>query len=107
MTVSDAAATSCWSCASLIDAGDFNRGDSCAKCGRDSRVCKNCKHYDPRAYNECHETSADRVVEKERANFCDYFSRRVGPATGTSAEPTAAEKAKAAAEALFKNLGKK
>jgi len=38
------------------------------------RVCYNCKNYDTKAYNECREVQADRVVDKAKANFCDYFS---------------------------------
>ncbi len=55
------------------------RGDSCFNCRSDVRVCKNCKHYDPKAYNECREPMADRIVEKEKSNFCDYFVAREGP----------------------------
>jgi len=32
-----------------------------------------CKFYDPKSYNECKEFQADRVADKEKANFCDYF----------------------------------
>lgn len=34
----------------------------------------NCRHYDKNSYNECHEPNAERVLEKEKGNFCDYFS---------------------------------
>jgi hypothetical protein len=34
----------------------------------------NCAHYDPEAYNECRESGAERVLDKERANRCDWFS---------------------------------
>jgi hypothetical protein len=35
-------------------------------------------------YNECREPSAERVVDKEKANFCDYFEfHRV---SGTASE---------------------
>lgn len=37
------------------------------------RCCKMCQFYDPKAYNECREPNADRVVDKEKANFCDYY----------------------------------
>lgn len=33
-----------------------------------------CIYYDPKSYNECRESSADRVLDKEKDNFCDYFS---------------------------------
>lgn len=36
-------------------------------------VCFNCKFYDKGSYNECREPQAERVVEKSKANFCDYF----------------------------------
>jgi hypothetical protein len=39
----------------------------------DVRVCKNCAHYDINSYNECHEPQAERVVDKEKGTFCDYF----------------------------------
>lgn len=43
-------------------------------------VCRNCAHHDTSAYNECREPQADRVLEKERSNFCDYFTPRSGQA---------------------------
>ncbi len=49
------------------------RRDSCPSCMADIRCCKMCVFYDPKAYNECRENSADRVQDKEKANFCDYF----------------------------------
>ncbi len=79
---------------------DNNLGfrEECLKCRTDLHVCKNCEFYDPKAYNECRETSADVVREKDRANYCEYFSPRQ---TGSSADDAKA-KMKAAAEALFK-----
>lgn len=93
---------SCVFCGNLLSANEFGRQDSCVKCGRDTRICKNCKHYDRNAHNECRENQADRVVEKERANFCDYFSPAMGRnAAGTLGNDPRAQ-ARAAAEALFK-----
>ena len=48
--------------------------DSCESCESDLHVCRNCAHHDPSAYNECRETNAERVSERERANLCDYFA---------------------------------
>ncbi len=70
----------------------------CSQCGEDLHCCKNCRFYDPSAYNECRETSADVVREKERANFCDYFEAKEGE--GKKSDPSA--DLKKAAEALFK-----
>lgn len=71
--------------------------EECFHCKWDLHVCKNCNFYDVKAYNECRETSADVVRDKEKFNFCDFFqpSGR-GPAQDEKA------KLKAAADALFK-----
>lgn len=78
------------------------RREECPSCRQDVHVCKNCVHYDPKSYNECRETSADVVKEKDRANFCDYFELFQGQRSG------GANKAdlKAKADALF-NFGPK
>jgi len=91
----------CWSCGKEIELNQFHRQDSCLSCGRDTHVCKNCDHYDRAYNNECRESSADRVVEKERSNFCDYFrpSNRAGGSAKSQAD------LKAAADALFKKKG--
>ena len=49
------------------------RKDVCPSCGSDLRCCLNCGFHAPGTYNECKEPQAERVVEKERSNFCDYF----------------------------------
>ena len=72
--------------------------DECDSCRSDLHVCKNCEFYDPKAYNECRENSADVVREKERSNFCDFFNPRN---SGSLVEDKAAQ-LRAAAEALFK-----
>jgi hypothetical protein len=56
----------------------IGRLDDCPSCDADMHVCKNCQFYDPNSYNECRERSADPVLEKERSNFCDYFSINSG-----------------------------
>jgi hypothetical protein len=89
----------CYRCGKETGFKDFvGRGDSCPHCRFDARVCKNCEHYDAKAYNECHEPSADRVVDKEKANFCDFFKMTGRKQGGVAAKLDL----KAAAEALFK-----
>lgn len=88
----------CFSChteMSFID--KVSRRDECPSCGADVRVCKNCRFYDPKVYNECRETSAEVVREKERSNLCDYFQHG-----GAMQEKNSRENLFAAAEALFK-----
>ena len=80
---------------------EFGRQDTCPGCGSSTHSCLNCRNYDTSRYNECTEPVADRVVDKEKFNFCDYFkpSQRAPGATGA---PSAREQALKAAEALFK-----
>jgi hypothetical protein len=89
----------CWNCGAPLTVLDYGRADTCRKCGRDTKVCKGCQHYDPSAHNECRENQADRVVEKERSNFCDYF--RPGSGKGANASESR-DAMKSAADALFK-----
>lgn len=74
--------------------------DECEKCGQDLHVCKQCQHYDPSSYNECKETSADRILEKEKANYCDFYL--VKTETGKASQNKSKSDLLAQAEALFK-----
>lgn len=67
---------------------------TCDRCRADVHVCRNCKFYDPKAYNECHEPQAERVVEKDRRNRCDFFVLAIGPlgSSNVDAEKAAAKK---------------
>ena len=53
--------------------GMVGRRETCPHCGADLRVCLNCSFYSPGAYNDCREPQAERVVDKRRSNFCDFF----------------------------------
>ena len=75
------------------------RKDACPFCGSDLRCCLNCGHQAPGTYNDCRETQAERVLEKERSNFCDYFAFR-DDASGSSDRDVSSAKAKLAS--LFK-----
>jgi hypothetical protein len=80
----------CYSCGTELDlkVGDrAARSDSCPSCRRDVRCCYNCRFYDSTSYNECGEPQADRVVDKDKSNFCDYFAlsgRGAGSGSGTA-----------------------
>jgi hypothetical protein len=89
----------CWNCAKEIAVNNFHRQDTCEHCGRSTHACKNCEHYDTAYNNLCRESSADRVVEKESSNFCDFFKPSTrGPGAGSKS----ANDMKTAADALFK-----
>lgn len=92
-------AVNCWNCGVPVGSNNLGRQDSCSKCGKDTRVCKNCKHYDRASNNECREEQAGRQVDKEKGNFCEWFQAREG---GTGLGGPSKADLKSAADALFK-----
>ena len=91
----------CQNCGKEIDVKfGVGRRDTCPGCGWDIRVCRNCKFYDPTFANGCREPQAERVLDKDRSNFCDYFAAENNPDTQPrSRKDDAREKL----DALFKN----
>ncbi len=51
----------------------IGRHEECPSCKRSLRCCRMCSFYDRHAYNECREPNAERVIDKDGANFCSYF----------------------------------
>ncbi len=76
--------------------------DACDRCGADLHVCRNCRHHDPSAYNECREPRAERVGDRERANRCDEFAPAEGAAAHSSDGSDGRADARSALDALFK-----
>ena len=77
------------------------RTDTCSKCDSDLHACKNCQFYDRQYHNECRETQAEWVSDKERANYCDYFVPSTRAAGTTAKSPT--DQVKSAFDGLFKD----
>ena len=90
----------CWKCgASLPDIPrPLSRYQPCRKCGADLYVCRMCTHHDPRWQNACREERAEPPLNKETANFCDWFSPRAEAFQGGDDK---AQAARGALEALF------
>ncbi len=90
----------CWRCGASIDAGElrYRRLQQC-ECGAELHVCRMCRHFAPRLPGGCSEDRAEEVMDKERANFCDYFT----PAPGAYKAPDDASKqrARSALDHLF------
>ena len=95
------AVVNCYHCDAVLAPTELGRQDTCSKCGRDTRVCRNCRHYDTSASNYCREEQAPRQVEKEKGNFCEWFQPREGSVSGAGKAPTK-DDLKAAAANLFK-----
>lgn len=95
----------CWNCGTTLKLSiprKVLRSEFCTQCENDSHVCKNCRFYDLSYYNDCIETQAEWVKDKEKANYCDYFE----PSTRieTRAEiKSSLEKTKTAFDQLFKD----
>ncbi len=53
--------------------GKIVRSSMCPSCGAYLHSCVNCKFYSPGKHNDCSESQAELVVDKEGANFCDFF----------------------------------
>lgn len=66
----------CYKCHSILIFDEkikISRQEDCHKCHTDLHCCRMCIYFDPTAYNECHESIAERITVKEKTNFCDYF----------------------------------
>jgi hypothetical protein len=87
----------------VCDAGPLgntpSRRDTCPSCGADLHSCVQCDFYAPGHYNDCREPQADRVLDREKANFCDFFRPTAGGAARTS---SAKDEARAKLDALFR-----
>ena len=75
------------------------RDDRCDHCNADLHCCKNCEHWDPSAHNQCKEHIAEYIPDREKANFCSFFTFKDGAPEDTTARVA---KSKAALDALFK-----
>ena len=89
----------CAKCGSELSPGPYARKDTCPRCQAELHACVQCDFYTPGHYNDCREPQAERVLDSERANFCDYFR----PTGGANSRAEADEKAavRARLDALF------
>jgi hypothetical protein len=78
----------------------IGRQDICPYCRSDLHCCLNCSLYDEYAQNHCRETSAEWVGDRERNNFCDFFTFQEG--TAAAGGFSRQKEARAKLEALFK-----
>lgn len=95
---------SCWQCGNILKNVilPMSRREECPLCSADQHVCKMCKEFDGR--NNCSESRAEDVSDREKANFCDYFSPSGAvsvKASGQQARKQKESDAKAQLAALF------
>ncbi|MEK6759542.1 MAG: hypothetical protein AABY51_07210 [Deltaproteobacteria bacterium] len=93
----------CFSCKRpVVSEARPGRSEACDSCGASLKVCLNCAFYEPASAGACREPSAERAVEKEKANFCEFFvfsDFEGGNEAGTDKNPDQL----AALKALFKD----
>ncbi|MDR1058709.1 MAG: hypothetical protein LBL43_04090 [Treponema sp.] len=96
----------CWYCGAPVTDGEpLGRSLRCPRCGRDLRVCRNCRFYLPGAGKDCGESQAEVPADRERANFCDWF--RLDPKfRAVTLGEGDARSSEAAAKSAFDNLFK-
>ncbi|MBK8482226.1 MAG: hypothetical protein IPL40_13840 [Proteobacteria bacterium] len=78
------------------------RLDTCPHCGAYMHCCKNCGFYDASVHNECLETQADFIRDRETANFCHHYfikDREAAPEVDDGAA-----RARSRLDQLFKGL---
>ena len=90
-----------WCGAPVVIDEPLARDAECGACGHDLRCCRNCRHFDPNFHNQCRETEADVVEDRERRNFCEYFSYRRAPFAGAGAPVKRQSEARSKLDALF------
>ncbi|MEK6300901.1 MAG: hypothetical protein AABO41_09285 [Acidobacteriota bacterium] len=76
------------------------RADECPHCAADLHCCLNCLHYDPSMSNRCREPQAEWVSDREKANFCDFFTPNKSASAGGLNKP--ATSTRDAFDSLFK-----
>lgn len=92
----------CFKCQENLESyqlSKVSRQDTCPKCSQDIRCCKNCTFYEPNSHWECREEVSEHILDKEKANFCDFF--RLG-AEQAGSQSKNKNDLLSAAEALFK-----
>ena len=91
----------CWKCRSALDdvLVPFARIAECPRCRADLHACRMCEFFDPGARRGCKEPVAEEVSDRERANFCGYFTPAAG--AGPRAEDGAAQAVRSELDTLF------
>jgi hypothetical protein len=91
----------CHACGGALEEMErVGRTEICPHCRSDLHCCLNCELYDEYAQNQCRESSAEWVSDREKNNYCEYFCFRKssGPANRLRGQ----QEARAKLEALFK-----
>jgi len=91
----------CWRCGTALkpDQLPVKRLEQCHHCHADLYVCRLCRSWNPRYTSKCSHDHAEPPLDRERANFCQYFKPAAGAFRNAGAPPE--ETARTDLEALF------
>jgi hypothetical protein len=95
----------CHFCGAAIEnPREVYRSTTCPSCGKDLKICLNCRFYSPGAHWDCAESIDEMVRDKDRSNFCTFFSFRLAAAGAKgAAAPDAGRQARKKIDELFGN----
>jgi ribosomal protein L40E len=95
----------CWKCGADIGAlpQPLSRRAECLECHGELHVCRMCRHFDPAKAKQCREPMAEEVVDKSKANHCDWFQAKAN--AYVAADKRKSEDARKALGALFDDDG--
>lgn len=95
----------CWNCAADLTSVPLpiSRHEFCKACGEALHACRQCRLYDARGRG-CGEPRAEVPTDPSTANFCEWFepANLGAAAAGAIDRQSAADRARAELEALFK-----
>ena len=68
----------CWRCGESLKVLPLplSRLAECPSCRAELHTCRLCLHYEAHTQRKCREIRAEEVINKERANYCDWFKPR-------------------------------
>lgn len=91
----------CWNCGASLDdiPRPISRHADCPECHEVLHCCRLCRWYAPGRPGDCDHDRAEPPVEKESANFCEYFAPTAGSFVSSEAQQKAA--ARSRFDALF------
>lgn len=91
----------CWNCGAALDGVPLplSRHEHCPRCAEALHCCRLCRFYDPGVSQQCSEDRAEVPVDKESANFCEWFSPNRHASAAAGEDRRAAARAKL--DALF------
>jgi len=89
----------CANCGAVYTAPVY-RNTLCPSCEKELKTCRNCRHFAPGAANDCREPVSEPILEKDRANFCDWFTP-AEDAWSAKTENSSKADSKAAFDRLF------